>query len=292
MFELILQTLVNAVVASSFAALFAVGLVLIFGIMRVCNFAHGEIYMAGAYTVWFVFSNQALPYLAAVVIATIVTVAIGLLLEVLLFRRKRNDMMGGLLLSVGALFILQTIAIYLFGLGLMKNITPPYPGAWQMFGLDRVSVEHQRLVVLGFTASLLALFWLFLHRTKLGFALRACANDPDAAALQGISINRMALVAMALSAGMAGVAGAVMAPLVVINPFMGESVIIMAFIIIIVGGTGSLEGAVLAAILYTFFVTFVTTFVDGETARILGLVIMLIVLVVKPSGLLASRDKV
>ena len=106
--DLILQTLVNATVASSFAAIFAVGLVLIFGVMNVCNFAQGELYMAGAFTVFYVYSIQELPYVAAVVIAMVVTVGIGIFLELSMFRWKRNDTMGALLLSCGALFGLQS----------------------------------------------------------------------------------------------------------------------------------------------------------------------------------------
>ena len=290
--DLILQTLVNATVASSFAAIFAVGLVLIFGVMNVCNFAQGELYMAGAFTVFYGYSTQELPYIAAVAIALVVVVGIGLLLEFTMFRWKRNDTMGALLLSCGALFVLQSVAIYFFGLGRMKTILPPYPGVIEIFYIDGLTIEYQRLIVFFTTAGLLGFFWLFLHLTRLGAALRACASDSEAAALQGISINKVALIAMALSAGMAGIAGAVMAPVVLVTPQMGGSVIIMAFIIIIVGGTGSVGGAVLAAILYTFFITFVTTYIDGETARILGYALMLVVLIVKPRGLVPGRENV
>ena len=134
--------------------------------------------------------------------------------------------------------------------------------------------------------------WLFLHRTRTSWALRACAQDPEAAALQGIGINRTALLAMALGGGLAGAAGGVMAPLVQVDPYMGHGAIVMAFIVIIVGGIGSLEGAVIAAAIYMFFHTFVTTYFDGTIASILGLVLMLLVLVVRPQGLLGTREKV
>jgi branched-chain amino acid transport system permease protein len=107
-----------------------------------------------------------------------------------------------------------------------------------------------------------------------------------------MSINKLALLAMALGAGMAGAAGAIMAPLVRVYPYIGGPVIVTAFIVIIVGGIGSLEGAVLAAVLYTFFHTFVATYLDGTIASILGLVLMLVVLVVRPAGLLGKGEKV
>ena len=109
----------------------------------------------------------------------------------------------------------------------------------------------------------LGLLWLFLHRTRWGWALRASAQDPEAAALQGIPIGKASAIAMGIGTALAGVAGALTAPLVRTYPFMGHSVIVAAFIVIIVGGVGSLEGAVLAAIAYATVHTFVTTFIDG-----------------------------
>jgi branched-chain amino acid transport system permease protein len=121
--------------------------------------------------------------------------------------------------------------------------------------------------------------------------MRACAQDKEAAALQGISLNQVSRIAMFIGAALAGVAGALTAPLVSPTPYMGHSVIVTAFIIIIVGGIGQLEGAVAAAILYAFVHTFVTTFYDGVVADIVGLVLMLLVLVIKPTGLFGAKDR-
>ena len=111
----------------------------------------------------------------------VVTVGIGILLELSMFRWKRNDTMGALLLSCGAIFVLQSVAIYFFGLGRMKTILPPYPGVIEIFYIDGLTIEYQRLIVFVATAGLLGLFWLFLHLTRLGAALRACASDSEAA---------------------------------------------------------------------------------------------------------------
>ena len=138
---------------------------------------------------------------------------------------------------------------------------------------------------------LLAALWAFLKRSKFGWALRACAQDAEAAALQGISMNQTARIAMFIGAGLAGVAGALTAPLVSPTPYIGHSIIVTAFIIIIVGGVGSLEGAVIAAVLYAFVHTFVTTFFDGVIANIVGLALMLAVLVVRPTGLFGAKER-
>ena len=290
--DTVVQTLVNALMQSSFVALMAVGLVLIFGVMRVINFAHGEFYMAGAYVVFWLYAQNELPFFAAVVAAMVIVGIIGLIMEQLLFKPMRDNPLGGLIMSVGVLFILQVLAAVIFGVGLMKHIPPDYSGATPVFGLDGVSVPWQRLVAFGIAVMLLIGFWLFLKRTRLGWALRACAQDREAAALQGMSINKLALLAMGLGAGMAGAAGAIMAPLVRVYPYIGGPVIVTAFIVIVVGGIGSLEGAVLAAVLYTFFHTFVATYLDGTIASILGLLLMLLVLIVRPAGLLGKGEKV
>jgi branched-chain amino acid transport system permease protein len=133
--------------------------------------------------------------------------------------------------------------------------------------------------------------WVFLKRSKLGWALRAVAQDPEAAALQGISIGKISMLAMVLGAALAGAAGALTATIVPTGPYMGHSVIIAAFIVIIVGGIGSLEGAVVASILYAFVATFVTTFVDGVIADIVGLLLMFAVLIVRPHGLFGKPER-
>jgi branched-chain amino acid transport system permease protein len=293
MLELILHTCVNALVASSFTALVAVGLVLIFGVMGIVNFAHGELFMVGAFVVWYLFSVLGVPFILAVAAAIAVVAGIGAVMERFLFRPMRKNPLGGLIMSVGTLFILQVVALeFGGGTGRAKHVTPAWRGVVEVFGIPGVTVPVQRLAVIAVTILLLGGLWLFLHRTKAGWALRACAQDPEAAALQGISINRFAMLAMVLGAGLAGAAGAVMAPLVPVEPSMGHGVIVTAFIVIIVGGIGSVEGAVLAAVIYTFFHTFVTTFVDGTIASILGLIIMMLVLVIKPTGLMGTREKV
>ena len=285
--EVVLQTCINALVASSFFALTAVGLVLIFGVMGIVNFAHGEFFMAGAYAVWFFYSKLGWPFFMAVVAAIVIVTLIGLLMERGLFRPMRGNPLGGLINSIGVLFILQVLAVKIGGLGLMKHVPPAFPGVVQI--AEGVALSKQRLLALVVATALLLIIWLFLTRTKLGWALRATAQDSEAAALQGISINKVSVLAMGLSAGAAGVAGALIAPLTRVQPYMGHSVIITAFIVTIVGGLGSLSGAILAAVLYAFFHTFVTTYYGGVIATILGLLIMLVVLIVKPTGLIGTQ---
>lgn len=286
--DLLLQTTVNAVYAASFMALVAVGLVLIFGVMGVINFAHGEFYMLGAYVVAFAYAGQKLSFFFAVAIGLVFVGLLGVLAERGLFRPLRDNPLGGLIVSIGLLLVLQASIAAGFGVR-MEHIPAPFQTVIPI--TERVGMPLQRLITIIAAILLLSGLWLFLKRSKFGFALRACAQDAEAAALQGISINQTARIAMGVGAALAGVAGALTAPLVRTYPYMGHSVIVTAFIVIIVGGMGSLEGAVIAAVLYAFVHTFVTTFVDGVTADIVGLLLMLLVLVIRPHGLFGKPDR-
>ncbi|SLN48033.1 High-affinity branched-chain amino acid transport system permease protein LivH [Roseovarius litorisediminis] len=288
MLDLLAQTGLNAIYAASYISLIAVGLVLIFGVMGVINFAHGELYMAGAYSVVFLYTDWQLPFFIAVAAGLIFVGFLGLAMERALFRPLRDNPLGGLVASIGFLMILQALAVMGFGVR-MENI-PPVTQYVIEFS-DRVRLPLARLYVIIAAVVLLSMLWVFLKKTRFGWALRAAAQDPEAAALQGISINQTARIAMFIGAGLAGIAGALTAPLVSVNPHMGHSVIVTAFIVIIVGGVGSLEGAIVASVAYAFVHTFVTTFFDGVIADITGLSLMLLVLIVKPTGLFGSADR-
>jgi branched-chain amino acid transport system permease protein len=256
--ELVFQSIINGLIQGGFFALFAVGLVLIFGVMGVVNFAHGELVMVGAYTVWLIHAQYGAGYVPTLMLAIAVVTVIGLLMERFLFRPTPS-----------------------------KQVPPPYHGTLVLF--DFLRIPYQRLFGLGISALALGTLWYFLTRTRLGWALRAVALDREAAALQGININHISMLAIGVGAALAGLAGGLMAPLTNINPHMGHNVIITAFIVTIVGGVGSLSGAVLAAVIYALFHTFVTVYLGGTVATICGLILMVVVLIVRPTGIMGVR---
>ena len=201
--DLFVQTIVNGVIQSGFYALAAIGLVLVFGVMRVVNFAHGELVMVGAYTVWLVHAQYGAPYLLTVILAIVVVTGIGLIMERYLFRPMMNDPLGGLICSIGVLFILQVIATYVGGEGPSKQVPPPFEGT--MIIMDTIRIPYQRLFSICVSAVALVALWYFLTKSTLGWALRAVSMDRDAAALQGISTVRISMVAIGVGAAMAGV---------------------------------------------------------------------------------------
>ncbi|MBL6931745.1 MAG: branched-chain amino acid ABC transporter permease [Rhodospirillales bacterium] len=285
--ELFLLSIVNGLIQGGFFALFAVGLVLIFGVMGVVNFAHGELVMVGAFTIWLLHAQYGLGYIPAIMVAIILVTIIGLLMERFLFRPTRSDPLAGLICSIGVLFILQVAATLVGGDGPSKQVPPPFEGTLVLFEFLRI--PYQRVFSLLISVTALGTLWFFLTRSKFGWALRAVAQDREAASLQGINSNRISIIAIGVGAALAGLAGGLVAPLTNINPHMGHNVIITAFIVTIVGGVGSLLGAVLAAVLYAMLHTFMTVYFGGTIATICGLILMVVVLIVKPSGIMGVR---
>jgi branched-chain amino acid transport system permease protein len=285
--ELFLQAIVFGLIQGGFFALFAVGLVLIFGVMGVVNFAHGELVMVGAFTIWVLHAQMGLGYIPAIMVAIVLVAIIGLAMERFLFRPTRSDPLAGLICSIGVLFILQVAAALVGGDGPSKQVPPPYQGTLLLF--DIVAVPYQRLFSLAISTTALVALWFFLTRSKFGWALRAVAMDREAAALQGINTDKISVIAIGIGTALAGLAGGLIAPLTNINPHMGHNVIVTAFIVTIVGGVGSLSGAVLAAILYAMLHSLVTIYFGATIATICGLVLMVIVLIVKPTGIMGVR---
>jgi len=279
----LIQTIANSIVAGSIYAVIAVGLAMAFGVMKMANFAHGEFFMAGAYVVYVFYALMGWPFPAAVLMAIPIVGAMGIATERLIFLPTRENVLAGFMATAGLAFILQVLVGQTWGVGLMRSVPTPYMGAMDVVG---AKIGWQRVLVIPSAVAMLTALWFFLYRVKAGKALRACAQDAETARLQGININRMTMLAMAISGASAGLAGALMAPIHPVTPYMGHGVILTAFIVVVMGGMESIAGAVLAAILLGFVHTFVTTLSDAVTAQMVGVACMALVLVVRPQGLL------
>ena len=286
--DLVWQTLANAVMASSFYVIIAVGFTLVFGVMRVANYAHVQFYMLGAYTVWLFYAQAHWPFFVAVGMAILIVGLLGILAERTVFRPVRGDMFAGALVGLGLLFIIEILVGRAWGVGLPEVIPVPFHGALNIWG---VFIPWQRIIILPFAILMLILLYFFLRRTQLGRGVRASALDEEAAALHGVSANTMAVVALGMGSAMAGLAGALMAPIVAVYPYMGHKVLLILFVIVIVGGAGSLKGAILASILFGSLNTIITTWLDSTIAIIIACVFMGILLAVRPQGLVGYAEK-
>jgi len=264
-------------------ALIAVGLTLAFGVMQMANLAHGHFFMAGAYTVYALYALGGWPFWAAVAAAVVVCAVIGLAVERGIFRQLRGDVVAGFIATAGLMFVFEVFVGEVWGWGHMRQIPSPYMRAFKIFG---ASVAFQRVIIIPFAIASIGGLMIFMRFFRLGRALRAVAQDPEAASIQGININRMTALAMAIAGALAGIAGGLMSTIYAVTPALGSHIILPALIVVVVGGMGSVGGVTLAAIILGFVITFVTTLIDGVTASMVSVTVMALVLVIRPQGIM------
>jgi branched-chain amino acid transport system permease protein len=264
--------------------LVALGLTLIFSILEIINFAHGEFYMLGGYVTYYVYALFGLNYFATLVLA-IVTVGIaGVIAERLIFHDLRGKALNAFIVSLGLLWVMQAGAQLGFGV-LDKPVPSAFSGVVRVFGLV-MSVER---IVVSLTAIVLIVgLYLFLRLSRPGRAMRAVAQDPDAAALQGVNIDAVSALGFGVGCALAGGAGGLLAPLFAVSPAMGALPVVKAFIIIIVGGMGSLPGAVLGGLLLGGVEGLGALFMGSAAVNILGFLMVIVVLLVRPRGLVGG----
>ena len=285
-----LQHLVNGTVLGGTYALLGIGLTLVFGVMRVVNFTHGELYAFGAYMTYALVSLAGVNFFAALVLATLAGVALGALLELVLLRRMRGaDIDSVMLVMIGAALVLQNGEMWIWG-GVAKLIPNPFAGSPLVFG--PVSVLPLRLFVLATAAALLLGFWLALDRTRAGMAMRATFQDPQTAALMGVRIGWVNTATFALGSGLAAASGALLGPVFMVSPTMGDLVGLKAFAIVILGGLGSLPGATLGGFALGFVEEFAGGYLSTEYRDAFGFLLIILVLALKPQGLVPAKERI
>lgn len=283
MSEQLIQALINGLVSGSIYALMAVGFTLVFGIMHVINLAHGELYMLGGFSTFFMVSVYHINFFVALIATLIIIAIFGFIIERIIFRPLRNSsLLNTLLASIGLSLFISNLVLQLAG-SEMKNIQVPFSG--QSLTILGTQVSVHRIIVLVLTALLVGLLGWIIKYTKVGKALRATAQDTDAAALMGVNINLIYGIIFAISAGLAAVAGGLIGSLYVVEPTMGLLPGMKAFIIVILGGMGSVVGALLGALIFGYAETFTTVFLESSYQDLVGFIILILVLLLKPNGL-------
>lgn len=279
---LLLTQVFTGLVLGMIFVLLAVGLSLIFGLLTVVNFAHGSFFMLGAYFGFFLLGFTKSFWLA-LVLAPLLVGAFGLLVERFLIRplygRSIDD---PLLLTFGLSLVLVEAARLIWGkIGLTFDSPPALAGA---INLGFTYFPSYRIFVIVVTALVLLALWLFLERTDLGLIIRAGARDPLMVRALGIDLGRIWLLVFGLGSALAGLAGILAAPMYGVYAEMGVTIIIQSFVVVVVGGMGSLAGAVVAGLLIGEVVGLTTLFVP-KLAEIMVFIVMAVVLLVRPSGL-------
>jgi branched-chain amino acid transport system permease protein len=262
-------------------ALLALGFTLIFGILGVVNFAHGGFYVLGGYVAYAFVSALGVPYALAVVLATVVTGALGYLFELFVIERLIEDHLATLMLTLGLYLVMSTGVLVTFGPE-SPLFQFPLSGTWRAGGFY-LPVEN--VIVLAVCLVAIAGVYLLIYRTDLGRALRALADDRQVAAAQGMRPRLLFPSAFALACGLAGLTGALVTPILSLAPHVGDPVLATSFLIVILGGLGSIGGATAAAFLVGLVEAYSSVYLGGSKGALVLFVLVLVVLVVRPSGL-------
>ena len=286
----LLQHLVNGLVLGATYALLGIGLTLIFGIMRVVNFAHGELYALGAYMAFAVVTILKLNFFYALIISGVVGFTFGAVVEyVLLRRRSLANIDEVMLIMIGAMIIMQNTELLIWG-GVAKVVPSPFSQDPLVFG--EVSVSPIRVFVLATAVLLLLVFYFMIERSRLGMAMRATFQDRDAARIVGVNVSRIYTLTFALGSGMAAIAGALLSPIFVVSPTMGDLSSLKAFAIVILGGLGNLGGAAIGGFALALIEEFGAGYVSTAYRDALGFLVILGVMVIRPSGLFSAKERV
>jgi len=271
-------------------ALLGIGLTLIFGIMKVVNFTHGELYAFGAYMMYALVMLAGVNFLVALPLAIALGVLLGAALELVLLRRLRGaDIDTTMLVMIGAWIALQN-AEQLAWTGVAKSINTPFPAAPLVLG--PVSVAWNRVFVLVIALLLIGITYLLINRTKLGRAMRATFQDRETAALMGVQIGSIHTATFALGSGLAAAAGALLGPVFVAYPSMGDLAATKAFAIVILGGLGSIAGATIGGFILALVEELGAGYVSSGYRDAMGFLLIIVILLFRPTGLFARKERV
>ena len=270
----------NAVVWGMIMALIALGLNMIFGLLHIINMAHGALYMLGAVVAWYLIELTG-SFWIALVIAPLCVGIVGILMERGLLRTIEDKPITTIICTFGVMLAVQQLVLMIFG-GSPRRITLPVAYRFPLFDLQ---YPLMRIVIALVSIGVMVGLWIFLRKTKYGLWMRAVVQDREMAVGLGIPVNKVYMWTFVLGSALAAFSGVLAAPIVSVEFMMGREVLIMAFIIVIVGGMGNLEGSVIAAIMISMIQGIGALFVPPAIATVFALAFMIIVLLIRPQGL-------
>jgi branched-chain amino acid transport system permease protein len=269
--------LIDSLVLSSMYILMASGLVLLFSIMGILNFAHGQFYMLGAYVVYYVFQQAGINFFASLVIAAVVMGLVGLLLEKFVMRPIGQPLQI-VVVTIALSAVFEGVITLIAGPA-PKSVATSFPGT---FNLGNVSLSNERIATVVIAVLLIAGLYLFIQKTKLGLALRASSQQPTAAGLFGIHVARVSSLVMGIGCGLA--------PMFYVDPWIGGVPLVMALLAIVIGGMGSLGGAVVGGLILGITGSIVAYYI-GFWSQLLSFGLVIAILLVRPQGLFGISEK-
>lgn len=283
----ILQQIVNGLIIGATYGLMAVGLTMIFGMMDIINFAHGELYMLGGVFAYYLASPLGLGYFGSIVSAVGLVMVVGLIFDQLVLRKLRDEpVLITILVTIGLSIFLQSTVMLFWGPS-PQAIPSPFPSKTIQVG--PIFLTPFKIFMAGVTVAVIYGLHLLIQKTTLGKTMRAVFQEKEAAAIVGININKVYAINFALGSGLAGLAGALLGTLFVVYPNMGLIAVVKAFLIVIMGGMGNFLGAIFGGLLLGVVESMAAGFISSSYKDLFGLLIVMILLVVRPYGLFGRK---
>ena len=280
-----MEILIYGAVTSAIYALLAVGFTLIFGVARILNLAHGSFYALGAYGTYVLTSIAGLPLWTAALLSIGFVAVFGVVVEKVLIRSLRHSQLGVLMISLAVALVVEQTLFLVFG-SEYRNV-PSFVDT--KINLGGVDVAGQRLLTLAVAAVAIGALYLFIQFTRLGSAILAISQDPEAAKYMGIPSDKIFSLVMAISAALAALAGVMAGPFLSVQPSMHLLPIVKAFAIVVVGGLGSIPGSIAAAFLLGYAETCVAYLISSSWTEIVSVLATLLMLVFRPAGIFGKR---
>jgi branched-chain amino acid transport system permease protein len=288
--QLIITQIVNGIIVGSMYALFASGLTLIWGTMKILNFVHGEFFMLAGYIVYYCSVVIGLNPVLCTLIAVASAFLLGLIVErtVVHYLLSRPAwQLTTIIATLGASIFLQNLALHVWGPD-FQNVPYFIEGVLNLFG---IRIAYQRLLILGVSGVSMTVLWFILKHTRLGLALRATVQDSDAAQLYGVNILSIYTLTFGISAALAALAAAMLAPITAVNPYMGLNPLLKGFVVVILGGLGSFGGAILGGTLLGIVESLGVLYTATEWSDVIAFTFLVLVIWVRPWGLLGVEER-
>ena len=286
-----LQQLINGLALGSVYALLALGYTMVYGIIQLINFAHGEIYMIGAFAGFYSASTLKLPLIPTLLVAMAVSALAGIIIEKIAYKPLRNSPRITLLITaIGVSLFLQNAMRLLVG-----SNPKPFPDLINAgsINIGSIQIEVKTILMFGVSALLVILLQFIVYKTKVGKAMRASSQDMEAASLMGINVDNTISLTFAIGSALAGIAGVLVAiSYPSITPYMGVMPGLKAFVAAVLGGIGSIPGALLGGIAIGLLETFSKAYISTNFSDAIVFAVLIIILLIKPSGLLGKKTNV
>jgi len=284
----VLQQVINGVVLGSLYVLVALGLTLVYGVLVQINFAHADVVTLGAFSAYFFMHGLGGGYIASIAVALAVGAVLGWLMNAAIFAplRERGNELLPLIATIGVSVMLENAMLAVFG---------PIPYAFDsplsndVIRFAGTFITLQNVLIIVVSVATIALLYAFMKFTFMGKALRAVSQDRETAGLMGINPDHVVMMTFVIASALAGMAGAMLGPVLVLTPFAGTSVIVKAFAIVIIGGFGNVEGTILAGLLVGLIESFTTQYLEPAMIDIVVFALLLLTLALRPTGLIAER---